>query len=319
MQRAVSETHVPAPPGPYAQQASSPVMSHQPLKGIGLICLAFICFTGNDTAGKYMIVAGHLPVAEVVWVRFLGQFLAIILALGLFAVPSLLQARKPGWQLLRSCFLLASTIFNFLALRTLRLDQVQTILFLTPLIVALVAGPLLGEWVGWRRMLAIFVGFCGVVIAVRPGAESFEPAFLLSLTGMLAYVAFSLTTRYLAPFDGVPVTLFYSMFAGVILAGPLALSDWVWPATPLVWTAMISCGVWAAIGHALFIAAFRYAPASTLMPFTYLGLLTHSTAGYLVFAQVPDAQSLGGALIVVASGLYLLHRERVRQVTKPIV
>ncbi len=313
MQRAVSEPSAAGttslPPGP--------VMSHQPLKGIGIICLAFICFTGNDTAGKYMIVTGQLPMAEVVWVRFLGQFVAIIVALGLFAVPSLLQARKPGWQLLRSCFLLISTLFNFLALRTLRLDQVMTIQFLTPLIVALLAGPLLGEWVGWRRMLAILVGFAGVVVAVRPGADAFEPAFLLSFTGMLAYVSFSITTRYLAPFDGVPVTLFYSMFAGVALAAPFALSDWVWPATTGTWIAMITCGVWAAIGHALFIAAFRYAPASTLMPFTYLGLLTHSSAGYLVFSQTPDTQTLAGAVIVVASGLYLLHREHVRQRTKP--
>ncbi len=311
MQRAVTE-----PSAPATDHAASPVMSHQPLKGIGLICLAFICFTGNDTAGKYMIVVGHLPVVEVVWVRFLGQFLAIILALGLFAVPSLLRARKPGWQILRSCFLLTSTVFNFLALRTLRLDQVMTIQFLAPLLVALLAGPFLGEWVGWRRMLAILIGFAGVVVAVRPGADSFEPAFLLALSGTLAYVSFSLSTRYLAPFDGVPVTLFYSMFAGVALVAPFALAEWIWPTTTATWVAMITCGVWAAIGHALFIAAFRYAPASTLMPFTYLGLLTHSSAGFLVFAQMPDTQTLGGAVIVVASGLYLLHREHVTRHAK---
>ncbi len=309
MQRALSEPNATGT----GTSPSAPVLSNQPMKGIGLICLAFICFTGNDTAGKYMIVTGQLPIAEVVWVRFLGQFLAIIIALGLFAVPSLLQARKPGWQLLRSCFLLISTLFNFLALRTLRLDQVMTIQFLTPLIVALLAGPLLGEWIGWRRMLAILVGFAGVIVAVRPDAGSFEPAFLLALSSMLAYASFSLSTRYLAPFDGVPVTLFYSMFAGVALVAPFALSEWVWPATTGTWIAMITCGVWAAIGHALFIAAFRYAPASTLMPFTYLGLLTHSSAGYLVFSQTPDAQTLAGAVIVVASGLYLLHREHVRQ------
>ena len=312
MQRAVTDPRTPTAPAPVA----GPVLSHQPLKGIGLICLAFLCFTGNDTAGKYMIVAGHLPVTEVVWVRFLGQFVAIIVALGLFAVPDLLRARKPGWQLLRSCFLLASTAFNFLALRTLRLDQVMTIQFLAPLLVALLAGPILGEWVGWRRMLAILVGFAGVVVAVRPDAESFEPAFLLSLAGVLAYVSFSLSTRYLAPFDGVPVTLFYSMFAGVALAAPFALADWVWPSTTATWIALVTCGVWAAIGHALFIAAFRYAPASTLMPFTYLGLLTHSAAGYFVFSQTPDPQTLGGAGIVVASGLYLLHRERVTRQAK---
>jgi drug/metabolite transporter (DMT)-like permease len=76
---------------------------------------------------------------------------------------------------------------------------------------------------------------------------------------------------------------------------------------------MVSCGIWAAVGHALFIAAFRYAPASTLMPFTYIGLVSHTAAGYLVFAQVPDLHTLAGALIVIGSGLYLLRREHVRQ------
>ena len=311
MQREVDKTASQMPSS--FQQPPRPVMSSQPLKAIGLICIAVLCFSLTDTTGKYMITVGDLPVAQVVWVRFLGQFAAIVLTLGLVAVPSLLRARKPGWQLLRSVLLLASTLFNFLALRTLRLDQAMTIQFLTPLTVALLAGPLLGEWVGWRRMLAILVGFCGVVIAVRPGADSFQLAFLFSVASMLSYAAFTLLTRHLAPHDGVPVTLFYSMFAGVGLVAPLALAEWTWPSAPLVWLALCSCGVWAAIGHALFIAAFRFAPASSLAPFTYLGLLTHTTAGYLVFNQVPDAATLLGACFVVASGLYLLHRERIRK------
>jgi drug/metabolite transporter (DMT)-like permease len=308
----VSETTVLASQSGTRPLAPSRLISAKPLTGIGLVLLAFICFTGNDASGKYMIVTGHLPVTQVVWVRFVGQFLAIILALGLFAVPGLLRASKPGWQLLRSCCLLGSTAFNFFALRSLRLDQTTTIAFLSPLMVALLAGPLLGEWVGWRRMLAIFVGFIGVVVAIRPDADSFEPAFLLSLSSMLCYVAFSLSTRHLAAFDTVAVTLFYSMFAGVALVAPFAIAEWQWPATTGTWIAMITCGIWAAIGHALFIAAFRYAPASTLMPFTYIGLLTSSAAGYLLFAQVPDLQTLAGAAIVVASGLYLLRREHVR-------
>lgn len=287
-----------------------PTLSDQPLKAIGLICLAVICFSGTDTTGKYMITVGHLPVTQVVWVRFLGQFAAIVLALGLVAVPSLLVARKPIWQLLRSCLLLASTVFNFLALRSLRLDQAMTIQFLTPLTVALLAGPVLGEWAGWRRMLAILVGFCGVVVAVRPGRGAVEFAFLWSALSMLAYACFTLLTRHLAAHDGVPVTLFYSMFAGVGLAAPLALSDWQWPSTALVWLALLSCGVWAAIGHALFIAAFRYASASSVVPFTYFGLVSHVASGYFVFGQTPDLPTIAGALIVIGSGLYLLRRER---------
>ena len=275
-----------------AGHAARPVMSSQPLKAIGLICLAVLCFSLTDTTGKSMITIGQLPVAQVVWVRFVGQFVAIVLALGLVSVPTLVKSRKPGWQLGRSVLLLASTLFNFLALRTLRLDQAMTIQFLTPLTVALLAGPLLGEWVGWRRMLAILVGFCGVVIAVRPGVGNFEFAFLYAAASMLAYASFTLLTRHLAPHDGVPVTLFYSMFAGVALAAPMALAEWRWPSSWPIWFALMSCGVWAAIGHALFIAAFRYAPASKLAPFTYLGLLTHTTAGYLVFNQVPDVATL---------------------------
>ena len=310
MQREVARETSTATPQLF-QQPARPVLSNQPLKAIALICLAVVCFSGTDTTGKYMITVGHLPVAEVVWVRFVAQFVAIIMALGLFAVPSMLRARKPGWQLVRSVLLLASTLFNFLALRTLRLDQVMTISFLTPLTVALLAGPLLGEWVGWRRMVAILVGFCGVLIAVRPGANTFEVAFLLSVTSMLAYASFTLLTRHLAPHDGVPVTLFYSMFAGVILMAPLALVDWVWPTAPLVWLALLSCGVFAAIGHALFITAFRYATASSIVPFTYFSLITHTAAGYLVFAQTPDMPTIAGAVVIVGSGLYLLYRERV--------
>lgn len=306
MQRQVTEAAVDS------EATGGPVLSTAPLKAIALICLAVACFTLTDTSGKYLMLVGHLPVAQVVWIRFLGQFAAIILALGLFSVPGLLRARKPGWQLVRSCLLLASTVFNFLALRTLRLDQVMTIQFLTPLMVALAAGPVLGEWVGWRRMVAILVGFCGVVIAVHPNADTVELAFGWSLASMLAYASFTLLTRHLAPHDVLPVTLFYSMFAGVILVTPVALQVWMWPNAPLVWAVMVGCGVWAAIGHALFIAAFRLAPASTIAPFTYCGLLTHTLSGYLVFDQMPDQATLAGASVVVLSGLYLLHRERVK-------
>ncbi len=315
MQRKVSVTPGEPPesqpePGIFTQPAR-PVLSSQPFKAIGLICLAVICFSALDATGKYMITAGHLPVSQVVWVRFVGQFVAIVVGLGLVAVPSLLRARKPGWQLLRSLLLLGSTAFNFLALKTLRLDQTMTVQFLTPLTVALLAGPVLREWVGWRRMTAILVGFCGVVIAIQPGSSTFELAFVWAAGSMLSYAAFTLLTRHLAAHDGVPVTLFYSMFAGVVLTAPFAISEWVWPQTPIIWFGIVSCGVWAAIGHALFIAAFRYAPASSVAPFTYFSLVTHTTAGYFVFGQTPDAVTLAGASVVIASGLYLLHRERV--------
>ncbi len=157
------------------------------------------------------------------------------------------------------------------------------------MMVALLAGPFLGEWIGWRRAIGIVVGFSGILIAFRPGFTEFHPAFLVSMGSMLAYAFFSLVTRYLAPYDRAEVTLFYSLFAGTILAAPFAWAQWVPPDGFVGWTLMLSTGLYSGLGHYLFIVAHRYAPASTLMPFIYITLLTHTAAGYVVFDQLPDA------------------------------
>ena len=138
------------------------------------------------------------------------------------SVKALFTTNRFKLQLVRSLLMVATTAFNFMALRYLRLDQTITIVFLAPLMVALLAGPLLGEWVGWRRLVAILVGFAGILIVVRPGVGGVHPAVIISLVGMLAYALFMLLTRYLAAFDPPLVTLFYSMFAGTIGAAPLA-------------------------------------------------------------------------------------------------
>lgn len=296
------------------QRAASPATdrpSSSTLKGIGLMCLALTFFSVLDTTAKYMGTVTGLPVTQVVWMRFLSQFMLMLLVLGVMALPRLLRTRRRKHQLARSALMLCSTLLNFLALRHLRLDQTQTVYFLAPFVVALLAGPFLGEWVGWRRLVAIVVGFCGILVVVRPGYAAFEPALIFAFGSMLCYASFMLLTRYLAAYDAPEVTLFYSMLAGTYFMAPFALVDWVWPSDPRVWLIGLSMGVWGGLGHLIFIHAYRHAPASTLAPFVYLGLITHTIGGYLVFDQVPDRWTLAGAAIVVASGIYLLHRERV--------
>src|SRR5262245_4494399 len=197
-------THGPSPGAVQAipMQKLAPVQTSteatsRPLLAIALMCAASAVFAGLDTTAKYLGTATDLPAAQVIWLRFLGQFLAMVTVLGLIAVPGLTRTRKPVAQLARSLLLLGSTAFNFLALRHLRLDQTTTIGFLTPLVVALLAGPFLGEWIGWRRTVAILVGFAGILVAIRPGAAPVHPAVLLSLASMLCYAAFSLITRFL--------------------------------------------------------------------------------------------------------------------------
>jgi drug/metabolite transporter (DMT)-like permease len=294
-----------------APQPSFAHATSRPLLAVGLMCAASAMFAGLDTTAKYLGTATNLPATQVIWIRFLGQFLAMVTMLGLIAVPALTRTRKPVAQLARSLLLLGSTAFNFLALRHLRLDQTTVIGFLTPLTVALLAGPFLGEWIGWRRTVAIVVGFAGILVAIRPGAGEVHPAVLLSLAGMLCYAVFSLVTRFLAPFDRPEVTLFYSLLAGSVVVAPFALIDWVWPSGPFIWLLLLSMGFYGGLGHYLFILAHRHAPASTIAPFLYVTLVTHSTAGFLVFSQVPDRWTLAGASIVILSGLYLFQRERI--------
>ena len=294
------------------------------LKAIALMVTAIGLFSCLDATAKYLTTRRGVPVLEVAWLRFTGQalyMLAIYVALSLAArldrridawrPTALIATRQPRQQAVRSLLMLGTTAFNFLALQYLRLDQTITIVFLAPLVVALLAGPLLGEWVGWRRMLAILVGFAGVLIAVRPGLGNVHPAVIYSFLAMLAYALFMLLTRHLAPHDPPLVTLFYSMFVGTLLGAPLALADWVWPQAWTTWAMLLSLGVLGGTGHFLFILAYARAPASAISPFLYAQLITMVALGYIVFGDVPDLWTMVGAGVIIASGIYLVHRERV--------
>jgi drug/metabolite transporter (DMT)-like permease len=213
-------------------------------------------------------------------------------------------------QILRSALMVVTTGFNFIALRYLQLDQTITIFFLTPLLVAALAGPLLGEWVGWHRILAIIAGFIGVLLVMHPGIGTVHWAMLLALIATLGYAFYNIATRYLAAFDPPAVTQTYTPLAGVLIVAPFALAGWHWPEDAFQWLLLASLGFWGGLGHWLLILAHRSAPAPILAPYIYLGLIWMSAAGFLVFGDVPTWWTLSGAVVVILSGLYLLARER---------
>lgn len=299
---------------PATSPAAFPTQAVDARSTVIAICLliaAVSLFSALDTVAKVLVTRLHIPVTEVVWLRFVGQTFYMILIFGIVGVPGLLDTRRLKLQLLRSVLMVTTTVCNFVALQTLRLDQTITIVFLAPLVVAALAGPLLGEWVGWRRGLAIAVGFMGVVVAMHPGAAPLSSAVLISFAGMLAYACFMLITRHLARFDPPFVTLFYSMLVGTLFGAPFALRDWVTPTDVTTCALLAVLGVFGGAGHMLFIFAYKRAPASTVSPFLYVQLLTMLAAGYLVFGDSPDIWTLTGAAIVIASGIYLVHREHV--------
>src|SRR3990170_5851667 len=125
------------------------------------MALATLCFTVLDASAKYLVVAEGVPVAEVTWLRFMGHVVFSAAVLWPFALKPSLRSKKPLVQIVRSLIMIGTAGFNFVALQYLQLDQTVTIFFLAPLLVALLAGPLLNEWVGWHRMVAIIAGFLG--------------------------------------------------------------------------------------------------------------------------------------------------------------
>jgi len=278
------------------------------LRGIGLLCSGLIFFTLLDALAKY---ASHsVPVIEIVWVRFLGQTALVIAVLRPWRDFSLYRTRRPGLQIVRAFGLFGSTYFNFLALHTLRLDQTATISLASVFVIAGLAVPMLGEYVGPRRWAAIVAGFAGVLVVLRPFG-GFEPTMLYSVASMLSYSIYNLLTRKLAPFETTRSLLLYSGLLPTVLLTPMALPVAVWPSDTVVVLAVAGTAVCGAIGHSFIISALRLAPASLLAPFNYIQLVLMTAAGFLFFGDLPDHYTVAGAAIIVASGLYILYRERV--------
>jgi drug/metabolite transporter (DMT)-like permease len=277
---------------------------------IGLMCGAMVCFTGLDTCAKWL--GFTLPTAQIVWARYIAAALIALAAARSLSRPATLRSKRPLLQALRSTLLLGSTGANVLALRQLQLSETATISFLTPIFVALLAGPLLGERVGAERMIAIVVGFFGVVIATRPGTAAFQPIVFVAIAGVLCNSGYVLATRKLAGVDAPQTTLAWTQLAGIVVLTPILPWFWRWPGTAKVWLVMAAMGTFATAGHMLLIMAHRFAPAAVLTPFSYTPLVWMTVSGILVFGDWPPAATLVGAALVVACGVYLAVRAPLR-------
>jgi drug/metabolite transporter (DMT)-like permease len=204
-----------------------------------------------------------------------------------------------------------------MALKFLPLTVSGSIFFTQPLILCALSIPLLGEQVGWRRWVAIVIGFVGVLVIVRPGTAAFHPAIILSLLAATFGALYMLLTRKLAGIDSTTTQQFYAGLVATVCAAPFAIGGWAWPADAPGWFAFVLIGIAALVGHQFLTTAHRFAPASVLAPFGYLQIIFMITSSWLIFQQPPDVWIFLGAPIVIASGLYIWLRER--QLAKAIV
>ncbi|WP_051094047.1 DMT family transporter [Kaistia granuli] len=282
----------------------------QRLRGIALYCLAMLCFAVLDASAKF--AAQYVPVLSIVWVRFAIHALLAVALFQPWRHWAVYRTRRPVLQILRALFLTGSTFFNFLAVHQLQLDQTMSIGFSAPFITAALAGPILGEWAGPRRWAAIIVGFIGVLIITMPGFGNLNPAIFLSLIAACCNACYILSTRMLTRSDSSAGMLLYSAVVPLILLTPVAQPLEAMPPTILVALCLFLTGALGFVGHWFLIRAHHHTAVPVLAPFMYTGLIWMILLGYFVFGDVPEPRTLVGASIIIASGLYLLYRERVR-------
>ena len=283
--------------------------AHAPsiLRGLLLVILAGMCFALLDANAKWL--GRSYPLTQVVWMRYtIGAVIAILYAARALRW-TMFHTRHPWLQASRGLLLLICTATNFRALNYLPLAFVLAVIFTAPLMTCALSVPLLGEKVGWRRWTAIAVGFLGILVIVRPGVDEVHWAVGLALASALFGALYNIVTRKVARHDDTRVSLVYVSVVGALIATPGLAIEWVTPAG-WDWALFLGLGACGALGHFLLIGAFKHAPASTLAPFSYVQIVWSTLMGWLVFENLPDLMTFLGAAIIIASGVYLVYRER---------
>lgn len=282
--------------------------------GILLIVGTVLCFSCMDTSAKWL--SRRVNPVQVIAVRYGLSFVFFAMFVNPWTQPTLMRTRRLPLQCVRALCILGSTATGWTALRFLALTKVTSITFAAPLIVALLAGPMLGERIGPRRLVAVGVGFVGVLVVTRPFGGAFNWAALLAVAAAFCNALYSILTRRLAAYDRPETTMFYTGLVGTVVMLPFLPFTWTTPASLHVWVVLVVLGGLGALAHWLLILAHRLAPATALAPFYYVQIIGAVVLGLIVFGEVPDRWTIVGSTIVTGSGLYLFWRERVRQ--KPV-
>jgi drug/metabolite transporter (DMT)-like permease len=277
------------------------------LSGILLMVAAVTTFAMLDATAKYTVKS--LSTAMVVCFRYAIASAYVAILVWRMGGARFLVTRHRKLHAARGLLLLGSTVFNFLALNYIQLAQTSAITFSNPLIVCVLSPWLLGERVGLRRWLAVIVGFIGVLIIVRPGTAGFHWAMTASLLSALCGALYQIATRHVGLHDQALTSLFYVTLTGALGAVPLGLVGWQTPEA-WQWGLLGLAACFGTVGHFMLTEAHRRAPASVLAPFVYTQIIPMMIIGFLVFGDVPDRWTLAGGLVVIASGLYVLYRER---------
>lgn len=283
----------------------------RPALGILLIICAVSGFACLDTSAKWL--SGAVSPMQIAAVRYIGSLLFTLLLLRIWKTPRLVQTSRLKLQCIRSTCLVAATLCNFTALSHIPLTETTAINFSSPLMVSVLAVPFLAEKIGPRRIVAVVIGFIGVLIVTRPGGAGMHWADGLAFLAAVANAFYSITTRLLAGHDRPETTMIYTGLVGSLVLLPVLPFVWTTPVAWNVWAVLGLVGVISAVAHWLLILAHKHAPASMLAPFYYIQLIGAAVLGRILFGETPDRWTLLGGAIVIGSGLYVFYREQFRR------
>jgi len=279
------------------------------LQGILLILASVVLFSVSDAMAKLMRLQG-LPAVEIAWLRYI---VFVVMALGLAAHGRVLTQRpkRLRMQVFRGLTLVGSAVLFVAGLGQLPLAEATAIGYVAPGFVTILSIIFLAEKVGIRRWTALLVGFAGVLIVIRPGSGALSAAAGFPVASAFCWAATIVITRRMGAGDRTETTVLWSAGTGLLVLSALVPFVFVMPS----WGQLglgLAHGICSSCGQYLVILAYRQAAASVLAPFSYVQLVFSTSLGWLVFAAVPDGGTLLGAAVIIGSGLYTVHRERVR-------
>jgi drug/metabolite transporter (DMT)-like permease len=281
------------------------------LRGILLMCLGTMFFPFMNAAVK--LLALNYPIAEIVWARFTGHVVIMLIVFLPRYRWSLVLPKRPVVQIGRSLLMLVSNMVFVMAISSVPLATASAIGFTSPLIVTALSVPLLHESVGWRRWSAVLIGFIGALIVIRPSTGLHDPAVLLLLFSATAYALYQIATRWVGRYDNAATGIVFAALIGSLAMSFVLPFVFVMPRTLFDAGLFLCLGLFGGAGHYLIIRAFQLGPAAVMAPLGYVELIGTATLGYLIFDNFPDAWTWVGALVIIASGIYIAFRERVRR------
>lgn len=269
-----------------------------------------LVFAVQDGLSRHL--AGQYNVWMVVMLRY-WFFASFVIVMSMRAPGGLKRAVKSGTpkiQIFRGLLLALEICVMVTGFVLLGLIESHAVFATYPLLIAALSGPVLGEKVGWRRWLAICVGFLGVLIILEPGFGVFSPAALIPLAAALMFALYGLLTRYVARTDASNVSFFYTGTMGAVIMTAIGIWHWQWM-SPSDWAFMLALCCTAALSHWLLIRAYEVAEASAIQPFAFLQLVFASVIAIILFDETIRPNVAIGTAIVVGAGLFTLWRQHV--------